>query len=384
MSTPHQKHLNRVRDAMRAWGADLMFLNFGPDMTYVTGLLTPRYYDSLKGKGDWINGLLFGVDKEPVLLLQRSMAMDNITAKTWVKDIRVLPDGADPDAFLGQTLAEFEPAGKTVAVTKRLWSHTLLALQLLTPAARFVPATDSMLDLARSIKDDYELAVMSRAAEITDIALLETVKRLKIGMTENDVATEVVYQIKQAGGDGYSFYPGIICVGNDSDPNRDIMTRNTGMRLASGTTVAFDFGVLYEGYCSDFGRSVFVGKVTPAALDAYRCITEGARAVWELMGDGKIAPYQTQEFMVARTAAEGFGDYYYKWGLGHAIGLDVHEDPWLRVGFTEPIRAGMCFTVEPKIWKPGEFYVRCEDVVVVGKDRATPLTKYHYDPILIE
>ena len=168
-------------------------------------------------------------------------------------------------------------------------------------------------------------------------------KRLKIGMTENDVATEVVYQIKQAGGDGYSFYPGIICVGNGSDPNRDIMTRNTNMRLASGTTVAFDFGVLYQGYCSDFGRSVFVGNVPPAALDAYRCITQGAQAVWELMGDGKIAPYQTQEFMVARTAAEGFGDYYYKWGLGHGIGLDVHEDPWLRVGFTEPIRAGMCF-----------------------------------------
>ena len=112
MVTPHQKHLNRVQEAMRGWGADLMFLNFGPDLTYVTGLLTPRYYDSLKGKGDWINGLLFGVDQDPILLLQRSMAMDNIAAKTWVKDIRVLPDGADPDAFLGQALAEFRARGQ--------------------------------------------------------------------------------------------------------------------------------------------------------------------------------------------------------------------------------------------------------------------------------
>lgn len=101
------------------------------------------------------------------------------------------------------------------------------------------------------------------------------------------------------------------------------------------------------------------------------------------MGDGKIVPYQTQKLMVARTAAEGFGDYYYKWGLEHAIGLDVHEDPWLRVDFSEPIRAAICFTVEPKIWKPGEFYVRCEAVVVVAKDRATLSTKHHYDPILV-
>jgi Xaa-Pro aminopeptidase len=82
-------------------------------------------------------------------------------------------------------------------------------------------------------------------------------------------------------------------------------------------------------------------------------------------------------------AGAGWGDYYMPMDLGHAIGLDVHENPWHRPGFDEPIRSNMVFTLEPKVWKPGEFYVRCEDVVVVGPTGARSLTKFHYDPIVI-
>ena len=384
MSTPHKQHLERVREAMRQWGADLMFLNYGPDMTYVTGLQTPKYYDSLKGKGDWVTGLLFGVEQEPVLILQRSFAVGDMHAKTWIEDIRVLPEGHDPDAFLAKVVSGFQPEGKTIAVSKRIWGQTLLSLQAAAAGAQFISATDAMMDGVRSIKDDYELAHMARCAEITDQVLAETLKRLKPGITERDVATEVVHQIPLAGGDDYSFYPGIICVGNGSDPDRHIMTRNTDMVLDPGTTVAFDFGVLYQGYCSDFGRSAFVGEPRADALGAYRCITSAAQEVMGRMGDGKITPIGTHKYVWGRTADAGFEEWYYKWGLGHAIGLDVHEDPWLREGFNEPIRAGMCFTVEPKIWKPGVFYVRCEDVVVVGQNCATSLTKFHYEPNIID
>ena len=80
---------------------------------------------------------------------------------------------------------------------------------------------------------------------------------------------------------------------------------------------------------------------------------------------------------------QGWGEHYMHMGLGHSIGLDVHENPWIRPGFDEPIRTNMCFTLEPKIWKRGEFYVRCEDVVVVGPDGARSLTKFHYEPNII-
>ncbi len=380
---PYQQRLERVRDAMRQWGAHLMFLNYGADFTYITGLVAPMYYHILKTRGDWIVGLVFDLERDPILLLQKAFAI-GVQSQTWIKDVRVLPDGQNPDAFLAEAVAEFEPDGKTVAVSKMLWGQTLLSLQAAAPGARFIPATNDMMDRVRAVKDDDELQHMQRAAEITDQALAATVRALKVGMTERDVATEVVYQIRRCGGDGYSFYPGIICVGNGSDPERHIMTRNTDMVLAPGTTVAFDFGVLYRGYCSDFGRSVFMGEPRTDALQAYRSITSAAQATMAMMADGQVTPAQIADFARDKVTADGFGEWYWYYGLGHAIGLEVHEWPWLREGYTEPVRAGMCFTIEPKVWKPGEFYVRCEDVVVVGRDGATPLTKFHYTPIVVE
>ena len=383
MSASHQRHLERVRRAMREWGVDLMFLPFGSDLTYVAGLEPPLYYRGIKSKGDWVTGLVFGVEEEPVLILHRSFAAGNVENKTWIEDIRVLTEDKNPDAFLSSVLSDFQPRGRKVAVTKRLWARTLMELQSAAPGAEFVPATDLMMDKVRAVKDEDEIALMQRAAEITDDVLQATLDRLEIGMTERDVAVEVVHQIRLHGGDDYSFFPGIICVGNGSDPDRHIMTRNTDMTLDPGTTVAFDFGVRYEGYCSDFGRSVFVGEPLPAALAAYECITSGAQTVMAEMADGAMRPYETHQMMWGLTEEAGFDEWYYKWGLGHGIGLDVHESPWLREGYEEPIQAGMCFTIEPKIWKPGEFYVRSEDVVVVREDRAEPLTKFHYEPNIL-
>lgn len=376
--SPFEQRLGRVRAAMAAAGIDLMVLNYGPDITYLTGILMPMYYTILKGPGDWIISLIVGHDRAPTLVLQKSFAV-RIAQQTDLQDVRVLPDGVDPDSFLAAALADYAPAGKTVAVSKMLWAQTLLSLQAGAPGARFVPATNAWMDAIRSIKDPDEIALMERAAEITDQAMAATLAQLKIGMTEWDVATEVDYQIKRHGGDGSSFYPGIICVGNGSDPQRHIFTRNTEMVLAPGTTVAFDFGVLYRGYCSDFGRSVFVGEPLPEAVAAYRSIVGAKLAVMELMGDGKATPTQICDFVAERVRADGFGEHYFYSGLGHAIGLEVHEEPWLRPPYNEPIRAGMCFTVEPKVWKPGVFYVRSEDVVLVEAARARPLTRSPYD-----
>lgn len=380
MSNPYARRIEKVRQAMREWGAQLLFLNYGPDMTYLTGITTPIYYPIMKSSGDWTTGLLLGLEQAPVLLLQRSLPGDE---PVWEGETRVLPEGVDPDVFLAKVVAEFQPTGKTCAVSKMLWGQTLLSLQAAMPGTRFIPCTNPMMDAIRMVKDDDEIRLMQRAAEITDQALAATVKAMKVGMTERDVAAEVDYQIKLHGGDGCSFYPGIICVGNGSDPQRGILTRNTNMVLAPGTSVAFDYGVLYKGYCSDFGRSAFIGEPRPEALAAYRSITTHAQETMQIMVDGKVSPAQITDYMRDLVAADGFGPWYWYLGLGHGIGLEVHESPWLRPGYTEPIRANMCFTIEPKIWKAGEFYVRCEDVVVVGKNGGTSLTRHSYEPIVI-
>jgi Xaa-Pro aminopeptidase len=305
-------------------------------------------------------------------------------AQTWVEDIRVMGREKDPVSFFEKVVAEFAPGGKTIAVGKTVWSQSLLALREAAPGARFIPATSAMMDKVREVKDEEELRLMRKAAEITEATLAATISNMRSGMTERDVAVEVEFQIKRAGGDGYSFYPGIICVGLGSDPERSIMTRNTDMVLRPGTTVAFDFGVIYQGYCSDFGRSVFVGQPNPEALQAYDSLIKGSKGVVARMGHGKISPEEMADFVRDSVTADGFGEYYWYYGLGHAIGLEVHEAPWLRPGSKEPVKKGMCFTIEPKIWKPGEFYVRIEDVVAVGEEHGEPLTKFTYEPLLVE
>ena len=376
---PYRSRLARMQSAMREWGADLLFLNYGADFTYISGIIAPIYYNILKSEGDWISGLLVPREGEPVLLLHPNFAV-NINAQTWITDIRTLPAGEEPDRWLTRMLAEFKPAGKTIAIGKMLWGQSLLALQAATPGARYIAAGNAMMDRVRMVKDADELALMQRAAEITDAAMGDTFKALKIGMTERDVAIEVDYQLRRHGGDGPSFYPGIICVGNGSDPGRHIFTRNTDTKLLPGTTVAFDFGTLYQGYCSDFGRSLFVGEPRADALAAYDSMTRAMHDTLETMADGRTTPAQICDFVNARISADGFGPWYMYLGLGHAIGLEVHEDPWLKPGYDEPVRAGMVFTLEPKVWKPGEFYVRCEDMVLVGADGGTTMTKFSYAP----
>jgi Xaa-Pro aminopeptidase len=381
MATLGERRLARVRAAMAEWGADLLVLNFGPDFLYLTGMQGPMYYTILKGGGDWVTCAIVGQEHDPVILLHPTLA---VNVETWVDDVRVMPEDADPGRWLADALAEFAPAGKTIAAGKMLWAETLLALQQAAATARFIPATNAMMDRMRAVKDEDELALMARAAEIADVALAETLKRMRPGMTERDVAVEVEHQIRLAGGDGPSFAAGIIAVGNGSDPKRHIFTRNTNLRLDPGMTVAFDFGALYQGYCSDFGRSAFIGEPNPEALAAYDAITTGNRALMPLMCDGAITPAQLADAMRDHVAARGFDEWYLYGGLGHSIGLEVHEEPWLKPPYDEPIRTNMVFTVEPKVWKPGAFYVRCEDMVVVGPDGARPLTHAPYAPNVID
>ncbi|MDR5682476.1 MAG: Xaa-Pro peptidase family protein [Armatimonadota bacterium] len=390
--TVYEARVDRYRAAMDRWGVDLLFLNFGPDLYYLSGVLTPRYYFILKSAADWVSGLWLPRDGAPFLTLSRSMAVD-AAEQTWISDLRVIggPGGRDfnelrtdedPVAFFNAA-ARSVGSVRSIGTTDKVWAQTAHHLREAFPQAQPVILTPSMMDGLRMIKDPFELRMMAKAAEITDLAMGATLRQLRPGMTERDVAVEVEYQIRRFGGDGYSFQPGIICVKPGSETHRSVLTRNTDLVLTPGTSIAFDFGVLYQGYCSDFGRSAFVDPPDPEALRAYAVITEGVREACALFKDGAMSPAGMCEWFNEYVGARGFGDAYWYLGLGHGIGLEVHEDPRIRPGFDKPVRTNMCFTLEPKIWRHGRYYVRSEDVVVVGPEGSTPLTRFTYAPLVI-
>lgn len=380
------KRLDKVRKAMKDWGADLLLLSFGANMTYLTGVQTPMYRDVLKKPGDWASGLLLPRDADPVLILHESVAVMTAESldQTWRENLHVVSSDENPALFVASIVTNITPSPRTIAVGRAVWSPLTLAVRQAAPDADYIVATSKMMDKIREVKDQDELNLMRKAAEITDAALAATLTNLRAGMTERDVAIEVDYQIRRCGGDGSSFYPGIICVGPGSDPQRHIMTRNTNEVLRPGSTVAFDMGARYAGYCCDFGRSAFVGEPPSEAIRAYASIVKHAQAIVERAGDSRMTLGDMASLVKDRVAADGFGEHYHYPALGHGIGLDVHEDPWIRPGSEERIKKGMCFTVEPKIWKRGEFYVRVEDVMVVGDTCGACLTTFRYDPLLIE
>ncbi|MEI2616871.1 MAG: Xaa-Pro peptidase family protein [Thermomicrobiales bacterium] len=299
-------------------------------------------------------------------------------------EVIILPDGADPDTFLAESVRALGLDGQVIGVPKMLWGQTLLSLQAALPAARFVALSDEFIDRVREIKDPDEIETLEAAARITDAAFADVIASIRPGMLDRDLAIEVDYQLKKHGGDGYSFIPAVVIDGHGARYARTWVDRDEPRPLNHGTSLAFDLGVRYRGYCSDFGRSAFIGEPDPTALAAWQSITRVIQLAMAEMGDGRITPNGIHDFVVDEVSKDGFREQFSWYALGHAIGMDVHENPWMTPGFEEPIRAGMCFALEPKIGIPGRFYVRCEDVVVVEGDRARPLTRYPYDPIVIE
>lgn len=383
METTNQaRRIARLRAAMREAGIDAAYLTYGPAFQYVTGLETPTTWEVGRQTGDWITGLVLRMDGDPTLILRPSWIREYAEGLPF--EVVILPDGADPDTFLAESVRALGLDGQVIGVPKMLWGQTLLSLQAALPAARFVALSDEFIDRVREIKDPDEIETLEAAARITDAAFADVIASIRPGMLDRDLAIEVDYQLKKHGGDGYSFIPAVVIDGHGARYARTWVDRDEPRPLNHGTSLAFDLGVRYRGYCSDFGRSAFIGEPDPTALAAWQSITRVIQLAMVEMGDGRITPNGIHDFVVDEVSKDGFREQFSWYALGHAIGMDVHENPWMTPGFEEPIRAGMCFALEPKIGIPGRFYVRCEDVVVVEGDRARPLTRYPYDPIVIE
>ena len=381
MESYYREHMRRIRQAMQANHLDLLYLNFGADFTYLTGIEEPEHYFHLRLRGDWISGVILGIDQDPVLVLQEDFARPNFLNQTWIKEVREMPpDYDDPEGFLASALAEFNPQNKRIGVSKTCWGQTLLALQAAAPSAAFISTTDEMMDAVRVVKDEQELVWMKQAAEITANVMRDLIPSLRIGMTVKDVKVEMISLMKDYD-TAVSFGPTVSSAGRHIPAGQRSTDRTI---LAPGSTLSFDYGVRVHGYCSDYGRTFFIGKPLPEALKAYAFITSVVQDVTAMLGEGMSTPESVYLHGMQRARREGFLEGYYKWGIGHAIGLVIHEWPWLREGATEPFKAGMCLCVEPKVGSPGLFYTRCEDIILVGKDKGTVLSVFPYEPVVID
>lgn len=230
---------------------------------------------------------------------------------------------------------------------------------------------------ARSVKDPGEIARMKAAQAITDAAFAHIVGFMRPGMTEKEVQIELESFMLRHGAEGLAF-SSIVATG-ENGANPHAVPGSTVLEV--GQCVVLDFGAKAHGYCSDMTRTVFLGEPHGRMLEAWNAMRLANETVEASLRAG-VTGAQMHE-LAERTLAEGGFAGRMGHGLGHGVGIDIHEEPSLSPRNGEPLPAGSVVTVEPGIYIPGEFGMRLEDFGVVTEDGFEVFTKSTHEIVII-
>ncbi len=229
----------------------------------------------------------------------------------------------------------------------------------------------------RSIKEEWELERMRKAQEITDHAFSEMLGRIRVGMTEKELAAELIYCLYKNGGEGLSFDPIVV-----SGPNTSLPHGVPGDRkIAEGDFITMDFGVQYRGYCSDMTRTVAVGYATEEMQKVYATVL---KAQTEAIAASKPGMMGKEIDGIARSiiTEAGYGPYFGH-GYGHSIGMECHEAPNSGPSSEAVMVKGVVSSAEPGIYLPGKFGVRIEDCIIFTDDGIEDMAKSPKNLIII-
>ena len=379
----YQDRMTRFRGLLPG-KADLVFIPLGTDLDYLTGIHRdiPNYGRNLH-PGMWLEGAWIAPDRDPILTIPRMTAEFGPKDGFDGLDVRVLGDWDDPVQMVQAILKELGiREGATIATSDDAEAESLMELQKLVPGARFASATH-ILRALRVIKDADEIATMREAGRITEAAFADVVSKLKIGMTELDIVAEVDFQMKRHGSLGPSFTTSLYNTG-PNHPMRFGRRLETWPRvLTAPVSVLFDFGAVLDGMCYDFGRTVSFGAPNDEQVKVHRLIMDSQRAGIAALKAGAITCQEVDKIARDVIADAGYGDKF-RHRLGHGIGWDVHEPPFLTNGDETPVEEGMIFTIEPSIFQDGNFSARVEDCVVARPGGGEALTTGWQDLVVVE
>ena len=284
-------------------------------------------------------------------------------------------DNAHPKEPMLKRLLDEEKLTKVAAEDRRL-SHAAF-LKLETAMERTLLPAGDMLSVLRASKDPEELRFMREAQAISEKALEETLQVIHPGMSEKDVAAELVYRMLRHGGDGNAFDPIVVTGKNTSLPHG--VPGDT--ILQKGDFLTMDFGSLKGGYCSDMTRTVALCSATEEMQNIYSLVLEAQLAGIRAAKSG--IPGQEIDAAARKVIQDaGFGAYFGH-GFGHSLGLDIHEEPHLNPREKRLMPEGAVVSAEPGIYLPGRFGVRIEDVMILRPEGSEVITKAPKDRLLI-
>ena len=360
----------RLSARMREEGVDLLFLGLSADLEYLSGVERgiPFFGQSSYAHG-WVAGGFFRPDADPVFVLPRMVVAFDLPVRPEGELVVVNETDDGPAVF--ERVARGLGADAVVAVGDRVWAETTLHLARIFGLDRLRPGS-ALVNALRRVKTDEELAAMGRACRTVEQAMAAVAPQVVPGVTMTELRDEVELQLRLAGSLTPSFATHIF-TGLDAD-SLDSGAATAGDPLPADAAVLFDFGGVVDGYCSDFGRTVVAGEPSPELLHAYDVMLAAAEAGRAACRPGALA---RDVNAACRGPIEdaGLGEHF-RHRMGHGIGLDVHERPFLSPEDETPLEAGMTFTDEPSIIVPGAFGLRIENVVVCAEGGARVLNDY--------
>ena len=231
----------------------------------------------------------------------------------------------------------------------------------------FVPVA-SMLTRSRGVKDAAEIESIAAAQTVTDAVFQEIITLIEPGMTEKEVAAEITYRHLRRGAEKMSFDPIVASGPNSALPH----ARPTLRKIRTGDVVVIDMGCFLDGYASDMTRTIAIGEAPSRFREVYDAVLRAQSAAL----DGARSGLQTDELdALARDVLEeeGLADDF-SHGLGHGVGLEIHEWPRVSHHSDDELPAGAVVTIEPGVYLSGEFGVRIEDIIALEEDGNRNLT----------
>ena len=366
----HATRRKRLGERMQAEGVDVLFLAPSADLEYLTGVerSVPNFGDVSYAHG-WVTGAFFRPNGDPVFLFPRMFA---------AFDLREEPDGEvivvsetdDGPGIFARAASALGPA-RAVAVGDRVWAEAVLHLAQ-TFGYETLQTGTRLVNELRRVKTSEELAAMGRAIETVERAMAAVAPLVVPGVTMVELAEAIDHELRAAGSRCPSFTTHIFTGLGDDDFDSGTATGRTP--IPAGTAVMFDFGGVVDGYCSDFGRTIYCGEPPADYVDAYATMLAAQEAGRAAAQAGAIAR-DVNAACRAPIEDAGLGEHF-RHRMGHGIGMDVHERPFLSAEDETPLVAGMTFTDEPSIIVPGRFSVRIEDIIVAGEGGGRTLNSY--------
>lgn len=346
-----------LRNKIKSINLDAMIVSNPINITYLTGL---------KEEGILILGRkenFFITDGRYVEAVNSKLTIED---EIIVEDIRDLSQTDRENLFLFCENVGFEEHYVTYSKYKEyMYKYKINNLV----------ETEKIIEKQRAIKDEEEIKNITKACNITDDCFEYLLNYIKIGMTEKQIANAIERFFRINGADGLAFDTIVASGSNSSKPH----AVPTDRKIENGDVITIDMGCKYNGYCSDMTRTIFVGEISEEVKKVYNLVLKNQMQTIKEMHEGTICKN------LAKMVINDFeiNGYDFIHGLGHSVGLEIHEIPTLGSKSEAILKPNMIITDEPGIYIAGHFGIRIEDTVIVGKSIGVPLTKSSKEIIII-